>query len=141
MAKELLVTKELNREMIDAGAALTDKLETANFGATAILWLYFDESEEWRIVIGAPDVNKLGPRRVYQKIQTLLADMENDASGLKLRNITMVGERKSPVSALRRYAAESEGVDEGRVSGLVSGDYIVDSWVYRVKPAEKKQRK
>ncbi len=141
MTKELLVTKELNREMIDAGSALSEKLESKNFDATAVLWLYFDEFERWRIVVGSPRVDKLGPRKVYEEIQTILDDMEDDASGLRLMNIAVVGDNKSPVAALRREASELGGIEEGRVSGPVSRDYIVDSWIYRVKPAEKKKRK
>jgi hypothetical protein len=138
MVKELLVTKELNREMIDAGAALANELEAKNFDATVVLWLFLDEFDEWRIVVGSPDVDKLGPMRVYEKFQTILADMKNDANGLRLSNIMALGEKKSPIAALRQEATESGGIEEGRIRGPVSSDYIVDSWIYRVKPLEKK---
>ena len=64
MAKELLVTRELNREMIDAGESLVAAIEAHEFDATAILWLYFEELDTWRIVVGSPLVDKFGPRKV-----------------------------------------------------------------------------
>ena len=141
MANELLVTKELNREMINAGAALADELEAKGFNATAVLWLFFDEFDEWRIVVGSPDVDKFGPRQVYGELQTLLAGMKDGASGIRLMNIAAIGDKKSPVKALRKYATESGGIEEGRLRGPVSGDYIVDSWIYKVKPLDTKPRK
>ena len=136
MAKELLVTRELNREMIDAGTSLVAELESQGFNATAILWLYFDEAETWRIVIGSPDVDKLGPRKVYQQIHAILRDMSDDASGLSLPDISVVGDKSSPIRAFRRQATGTGGFAEGRVRGSVDRDYIVDSYVYMVKPLE-----
>ena len=133
MANELLVTRDLNREMIDAGTALADELESQRFNATAVLWLYFEESERWRIVVGSPDVEKLGPRRVYENVQAVLDGMPRDANGLKLKNISAVGDKAFPIKALRKHAAMSGRVEAGRVRGPVSGAYI-DAYVYRVKP-------
>lgn len=141
MVKELLVPNVLNREMIEAGSTLSAELESKHFNATVVLWMYFDHLEEWRIVVGSPEVDKHGPLRVYEEIQTILGEMENNEYGLRLMNTTVVGEKKFPIKALRQKALESGGIEEGRVRGPVSGDYIVDSWIYRVKPADKKQRK
>lgn len=141
MAKELLVTRELNREMIDAGSALVDELESKRFNATAVLWLYFEESDTWRIVVGSPDVDKLGPRKVYQQIQSILDDMRDDASGLSLPDISVVGDKSSSIRALRRQATGTGGIGEGRLRGSVDRDYIVDSYVYMVKPLEAGRKK
>jgi hypothetical protein len=135
MANELLVTRDLNREMIDAGTALADELESQRFNATAVLWLYFEESERWRIVVGSPDVGKLGPRKVYENIQALLDGMGDDASGLRLENISAVYDKAFPIKALREHAAKSGGIEAGRVMGPVSGAYI-DAYIYMVKPLE-----
>jgi hypothetical protein len=140
MAKELLVTRELNREMIDAGASLVAELESQGFDATAILWLYFDEAETWRIVIGSSDVDKLGPRKVYQQIQAILRDMKDDPNGLSLPDISVVGDKSSPIRALRREATTTGGIGEGRLRGSVDRDYIVDSYVYKVKPLRQNSR-
>jgi hypothetical protein len=136
MANELLVTKELNREMIDAGSSLVAEMESQGFDATAILWLYFEEYETWRMVIASTDVDRLGRKSVYQRIRQILVGMKNDSRGLKLSDIAAVGETASPVLALRRRASKLGGVEEGRVSGSVAGEYIVDSYVYKVKPLE-----
>ena len=135
MANELLVTRDLNREMIDAGSALVDKLESERFNATAALWLYFEESERWKMVVGSPDVEKLGPRKVYEKIQAVLDGMQDDSTGLILSNIRAVGDKAYPIKALREHAAKSGGVEAGRVRGPVSGAYI-DAYIYKVKPLE-----
>ena len=140
MANELLVTRDLNREMIDAGTALVDELESQRFNATAVLWLYFEESERRKIVVGSPDVEKLGPRRVYENIQAVLDGMRGDANGLKLENVSAVGDRAFPIKALREHAAKSGGVEAGRVKGPVSGAYI-DAYIYKVKPLEAGRKK
>ena len=141
MAKELLVTRDLNREMIEAGTALVNKLASVRFNATAVLWLYSEEADTWRIVVGSPDVDKLGPRKVYQQIQAILDDMRDDASGLTLPDISVVGDRSSPIRALRRQATGTGGIREGQVRGTVDHEYIVDSYVYMVKPLEAARKK
>ena len=141
MAKELLVTGDLNRDMIDAGARLTDELESKGFDATAILWLYFEENATWRMVIASPGVDRLGRVPVYQQIRKILTGMKEDSRGLKLADIAAVGETATPVLALRRRASKLGGVEEGRVAGSVSGEYIVDSYIYRVKPLNSGQTK
>ena len=140
MAKELLVTKELNREMIDAGASLVAELESQGFDATAILWLYFEEFERWRLVVASPDVDRLGRMSVYHRIRQILTGMKDDGTGLKLSDIAAVGETASPVLGLRRRASKLGGVQEGRVGGSVDRDYIVDSYVYKVKPLRQNSR-
>jgi len=140
MAKELLVTRELNREMIDAGESLVAAIEAHEFDATAILWLYFEELDTWRIVVGSPLVDRFGPRKVYQQIQAIFGGMENNANGLSLPDISEVGEKSSPIRALRRQATQTGGIGEGRVRGSVDSDYIVDSYIYKVTPLSHRKK-
>ena len=141
MAKELLVTKGLNREMIDAGTSLVAELESQGFDATAILWLYFEEFERWRLVVASPDVDRLGRMPVYHRIRQILTGMKDGGTGLKLSYIAAVGETASPVLGLRQRASKLGGAKEGRVGGSMNGDYIVDSYVYMVKPIEAGRKK
>ena len=41
---------------------------------TAAFGFYFDEPEEWRLVIVSPDVTNLGPREVYGRLFPFLAN-------------------------------------------------------------------
>jgi len=61
MAQEVLVSKILTREMIDAGAELLRHIDPAELEVTACLWLFTSEPDRWRLIIASPVVDKYGP--------------------------------------------------------------------------------
>jgi hypothetical protein len=85
MAEETVVKEILTKEIIEAGADLTRRLDEASLKVSASLWLYIPDSNLWRLIIASPTVRKNGPKKVYQKIQSILSKIPGDISTIPLK--------------------------------------------------------
>ncbi len=73
MAEETVVKEMLTQEMIQAGAEITRRLDEAHLEVRASLWWYIPDKNLWRLIVASPAVRLDGPKKVYQKIQTILS--------------------------------------------------------------------
>ncbi len=87
MAEETMVKETLTKEMIEAGADLTHRLDEAHLRVSASLWLYTPDSNLWRLIIASPAVRKDGPKKVYQKIQSVLPKISDNVSTIPLKDM------------------------------------------------------
>ena len=133
MAEETMVKETLTKEMIQAGADLVRRLNEAHLEVNASLWLYIPDANLWRLVIASPAVKDEGPKRVYQKIQSVLSQAPDDAYKITLSDISVI-ENTDPLVTLFRTAVKT-GID---ISGLrfsrntINGHFIEDAYLYRV---------
>jgi hypothetical protein len=127
MVKEVLVDNK-----IEAGRRLTEDLTTkAGLEVAASFWLYEGETNDWRLTIASPSVDREDTREVYRKIQTLLAQDPELSRVLDLRDIYLAGPEDRLVKSLRKglHQRKLGGV---RISGgVVGGHYVEDAYVYR----------
>jgi hypothetical protein len=65
MARELLVTNYLSKEMITAGKKLIKRLKN-EVDLKAVCWAYISDINEWRLVLISDDLETYGPRKIYQ---------------------------------------------------------------------------
>lgn len=132
MADEVVVKEILTKEMIEAGAKLTRHLDQAHLVVSASLWLYIPESNIWRLMIASPEVTTYGPRRVYQKIQSVLSQILGEELDIGLKDISVV-ENDNPLIVLLRTAVRTDGGISGiRFSkNSINGYFIEDAYIYR----------
>ena len=133
MGEEAMVKEMLTRQMIEAGTKLIHFLDRAHVVVTASLWLYKPESTIWRLIIASPEVEANGPKKVYQKIQTILSKMREKHPGVGLRDISVV-ESDDPIILLLRVAIKTGGGISGiRFSkNTINGHFIEDAYIYRM---------
>jgi hypothetical protein len=67
--------------MIDAGAALTQKLDESGLPVTTALWFFDSEIVEWRLLFASPEMGSEGPRAVYRKIFAALSELGDESVG------------------------------------------------------------
>ncbi len=128
-----MVTNILTDEMIRAGGDLLQRIQAAGTNVTAALWMYLSEPEKWRLIIASPDVSKHGSRKLYEKIQSILADIPEDLPRLSLFDISVRYEDDSPIPAFRK-AAKTYGDLSGKryYKSMVNREYIDDAYIYEV---------
>ncbi|MDZ7361791.1 MAG: hypothetical protein ONB46_13855 [candidate division KSB1 bacterium] len=71
MAQEILVKAALEKEKIEAGKELLQRLAKTDFKVAAALWLWRLERPRWKLVIASPMVNKKGLLEAYNFIDTV----------------------------------------------------------------------
>ena len=89
MVETAVVKEALTKEMIEAGAELTRQLDVANLGARAVLWLYLSEYNTWRLFVALPKLNEEGPRKMYKKVQSILAKIPGHQPQIDLSDISL----------------------------------------------------
>jgi hypothetical protein len=137
VAKEVVVRDTLTDDMIQAGHNLTECLDKSDLVVRSSLWLFMPESKIWRFVIASPEVEKDGPKKVYARVQKVLAKMSKDQPmmpTIPLKHISVVAPKDRTISSLRRLVKTGE---KSTISGVsvtasaVDGHFIEDAFLYR----------
>jgi hypothetical protein len=133
MAEEAVVKESLSKEMIQAGADLTRRLDDARLRINASLWLYIPDSNLWRLIIASPAVREDGPKKVYQKIQSVLSKMAENELTIPLKDIRVIEDNDSLISLLRTAIRTGDGIFGERFSkNTINGHFIEDAYIYRM---------
>lgn len=109
------------------------------FRVKGAFWLYYPESEEWRLVIATPLVDEIGPLETYARLHPVLQEVlfEIQPTDLYLQNIAVISPRGHPLVKLSRGAKRTLG-DFRYVrltKATVAGAYIEDAYVYMIPPS------
>jgi hypothetical protein len=133
MAENTVVKDQLTDAMVDAGAELTRKLEEIGLPATAALWLFVADMNEWRLFFALPQVSAQGPREVYERIRLALEELGGKASAAPLSVIGLLDENAELVKLLRIAIHTGAGIGRIRFSkNVINGHFIEDALIYRV---------
>jgi hypothetical protein len=131
-AENTVVKEQLTPEMIDAGAALTAKLDELGVPVTSALWLFAPEVSEWRLLFASPDVNTKGPRDVYKKIRTAIDELGPEAASVPLSVVGLLDPHADLVQLLKLAVKTGPGVSRIRFSkNVINGHFIDDALIYR----------
>lgn len=138
MGEKMYVKESLEREMIDSGRILLEELDREKMHVKAALWLYFEDSESWRLILALPQVGRMGPKILYEKIQKLFKKLRkehrNDFSEkLYLGNVAIVLPDHPIVELLSSVIHTGSGIGGVRFSkNTINGTYIEDAYIYRL---------
>ena len=102
-------------------------LRKRRFWFRAALWIYLSEAEEWRLFLAVPRARAQGPKKLYTRLQSVLAQ-ESDL--LPLSAVAIV-DTKDPL-----IYSVGPGIKVGDVaghqfsSGMLNGRYFENAYVY-----------
>lgn len=134
MAENTVVKEQLTDAMIEAGAALTRKLDGAGIGITAAFWLFDPDLNEWRLLFASPDVSSKGPRDVYAKIRRAIDELGEQASAVPLSVIKLLDSEADLVRLIRTAVGTGPGPVISRIrfsKNVIAGRFIDDALIYR----------
>ena len=132
MAEGAVVKEQLTGLMIEAGAALTRKLDESGVPITTALWLFEPELNEWRLLFASPEVDTKGPRDVYERIRQAIDQLGDKASLVPLSVIGLLGANADLVQLLKVAVGTGPGVNRIRFSkNVINGRFIDDALIYR----------
>jgi hypothetical protein len=132
VAEDAVVKEQLTGDMIEAGAALTEKLDQVGLPVTSALWLFVAELNEWRLLFASPDVSSKGPRDVYGRIGSAISQLGAKAAAVPLSMIRVLDPDADLVQLLKTAVTTGPGVSRIRFSkNTVNGHFIDDALIYR----------
>ncbi len=131
MAKEILVGQYLTDSMIDAGANLVEQVRKSDLRVVAAFWLYFEEAEEWRLVLVSKRLHKDGPLALYEELSNLLYDeARRERYGISLINTTFMDAGDNLVRSLASVPHGGQLLENRRLTGFAfKGTYVPDIYV------------
>ncbi|MBI5740673.1 MAG: hypothetical protein HZA16_08120 [Nitrospirae bacterium] len=127
MVKTALVEKD-----IEEGKRLIEELDKTKFKVRAALWFYMAESDEWRLYIVSPFVEKEGPKKAYTFIQSVLASISQPA-GITLQEISVLSPSNDLIKIIRSTIKTGQDISGIRVTKNVFNNTLVeDAYIYRM---------
>lgn len=126
-----MVRTTLVKGWIEAGKKLTEALDEAKVQLVASLWFFDPDTNEWRLIIASPLVDKKGPLEAYRAIQKVLDGLQQEE--LSLSDISAVSPNHDIVKLLRLAMKTSGGISGIRFTrNRINDQFIEDSYIYRL---------
>jgi hypothetical protein len=127
MVKTALVEKD-----IEEGKRLIEELDKTNFIVRAALWFYVSDADEWRLFIASPFVEKEGPKKSYNFIQSVLAKISPTVS-ISLKEISVLKLSDDLIKTIRSAIRTGHGISGIRFTGnVINNTLIEDAYIYRM---------
>lgn len=131
MAEKILVKNILTDEMKNAGRELISRLDNAKFKVNTAMWFFFPESDSWKLIIVSPEVKRLGPTKVYEKIRSIISKMPLETQ-ISLKDISVMKTNEPLISSVRSFIKTGKGISEIPViSTSIHSHFIEDALIYR----------
>lgn len=138
MGEKMLVKESLSPAMIEAGKELTRALDKEE-NVSASFWLFASDVGDWRLVLGMPSLNRVGPRAAYMRIQKILSRLKKRPhrplpKEFNLEKIVVLESTNLLLNALKmlittgRAAVEDIRLTNNNINGIT----IEDAYVYRL---------
>ncbi len=132
MAKDILVTERLTDSMIKAGAELVARLDKNNAEVKSAFWFYISEDQVWKFIVASPQVDTIGPREYYKKINEANLLAENKEKVISLNDIGVSNTKNQIVQMLKFAICTGDGISGIRFSrNTINGIFIEDAYIYR----------
>jgi hypothetical protein len=118
---------------VEAGKEILRLLDDAKFRVVAALWRYASESEDWRLLIATPIVDRYGKLAAYQRLDRIIRT--NAPHLLLAPRVTLVGSKDKLIRGLRRIFGKAASIDGMRLgNNFIDGEFLEAAYVYRIKP-------
>ncbi len=115
-------------EKEEAGKTLVERLDPL-FDVRAALWILESASERWRLLLGIKEVDSLGRKRVYQRVQTRVRGIPH----LSLSDVEVISPDDPFLKVMRRTITTGKKLTKVHLSGNVAnGRQVEDAFVYRL---------
>lgn len=125
MDKTALVEKAINE-----GKKIVENLDNEGLFFPIAMWFFMPNSNEWRLIFGKEDLNDVGAREYYKKIQKIL-NRATPKPDISVNDITLIS-TEDEIAKLARVALGGKGISGKRLTGNVNGRLLPDAYIYRV---------
>lgn len=126
--------KALVESQIADAIALIKKLDADGFSPSAAIWYYYDDAEEWRLLIAGPAFDALLPKQeslAYRKVAEAMAAIS--LSSLTISNVKIIPSHSALPQALKPLiGTDATGIVRAHFSDTtLNGIFIKEMIVLR----------
>jgi hypothetical protein len=126
-----MATPTLVNDLFVSGREVLTRLEETGITLDAALWLQDDDSDDWRLIIATEDVDRLGPRHVYERLASIVRAADTPDFGLG--DIGVFGTTSRVIAELKRRVGTSGGFHDIRLDDIPLGGRLYrTARIYRV---------
>ncbi|MDY6786028.1 MAG: hypothetical protein SW833_26355 [Cyanobacteriota bacterium] len=119
---------------IEDGQKLIDALiEKEEYPLESAIWLYYPESETWKLTLASPLYDILGPRSEFAELYSLIKSMKEEIN-INFLDTTVVSPQH-PIIANLRHSQKRKGINFSgfRLRGhSINNVYVDDVYIYFV---------
>jgi len=133
MVEEVLVRESLSAQEITCGEELLRRIKGAGIKIVAAYWVRdrTTDAGPWTLDIVTPEVDKEGPRKLYDKIYDLVRFPSRIQCGLDINIIEVLGTKYSFFKMLRSAIKSNEALSNVSLSQFVVGNGFFDFYIYQ----------
>jgi len=133
-----MVTKILTDEKIKAGEAFLRIADASNIKIEAALWFYFQDQEIWKLMLSFKNIEIVGPKSIYNKLQKILSKIKNEHL-IFLDEIVLLKPKDPLLALLKTVMRVSSDITGIRFTGnVIGGQLIPDTYIYRLRSTKLK---
>lgn len=127
-----MVANTLTDGLINGGINLIEELDSSGIKVDGALWFYFPEEGFWKLMLSFPDIEKIGPKSSYTKVQKALSKLEKK-EGLSLDDVALAKPNAPLMHLLKVAVRTGPGISRIRLSNnVINGQLISDAYIYRL---------
>lgn len=133
MVEEVLVRESLSAQEITCGEELLRRIKGSGIKIVAAYWVRDRtmDAGPWTLDIVTPEVDKEGPRKLYDKIYDLVRFPSRIQCGLDINIIEVLGTKYSFFKMLRSAIKSNEALSNVSLSQFVIGNGLFDLYIYK----------
>jgi len=114
------------------GKRITEQLKATKFPFKGALWLYDEDADDWRLVIGSDLVDTEGHREAYLRLRQAISSV--GGTSFQRMRITVVSPNSPVFAALRSaFANEADVEGERLLNTTVRGVFVPDAYLYEIR--------
>ena len=122
----------LTAEDIEFGERFTNELKRVRFLYRGVLWLFDEDSDDWKLIVATEVVDRAGPRDTYVRLTSVAKQL--NANSFQMLRISAMSPRQPIYAALQSVFGSASSVWGARLRNtVVNGLRIAEAYLYEVK--------
>jgi hypothetical protein len=127
MDKTVLVDKDIKE-----GKEIVKNLDKEGLFFPIAMWYFLQSNNEWRLFFGKDDIDKVGAREYYKKIQKVLNKIESKPA-ISVNDISLIDLNSEIAKHIRIALKTGKDVSGIKITGNIMNDRrMPDAYIYRV---------
>ena len=122
----------VDRNIVE-GKELIEALDRRDLNIKAAMWFYFEESDEWKLLIATPMIDKKGTKEVYRIIQTVIGEMSESKTSVSFKDVLVLSPKDDPIKLVGNVIRTDTGLSGIRFTkNIINNKLVDDAYIYRL---------